>query len=406
MLGRFATPPTETPVTLKGFDDFEIRLGDAMRGERATLGKSLQDIERDLRIKSAYLSAIENGNLAAFEAPSFIAGYVRSYARYLGLNAEDSFAQFCRETGFVPAHGLSAAASTPAVVAVRAKSAATGGSVFNPAGLGQPQSGMGWLEPGALGQIGVLLAVIGGLAYGGWSLLREVQMVQLAPIEQAPTIVADAPAALGVAPNDLGAAPSEAVASLDPVAQAGTALTAPQLPRSSDETAARIAQPEALDVPILIARDGPISAIDPRDTSQISIVPKDVAVEQVQVVAAPELVEVLAVRPSWISVTAADGTVLFEKILDAGERYAVPALEVAPLLKAGNSSAVYFAIGDKTYGPASRGPEVVRDIDLSVQAVTTVYTLADPSLDGDLTAFVAENDAALAPMPTTNPTTE
>lgn len=399
MLGRFATPPTEASVTLKGFDDFEIRLGDAMRGERATLGKTLLDIERDLRIKSAYLSAIENGNLAAFEAPSFIAGYVRSYARYLGMNAEDSFAQFCRETGFVPAHGLSPAASTPAVVAVRAKSAATGGSVFNPAGLGQPQSNMGWLEPGALGQIAVLLAVIGGLAFGGWSLLREVQMVQLAPIEQAPAIVADAPAALGAAPSDTAVA-------LDPVAQAGSALTAPQLPRSSDETAARIAQPEALDVPILIARDGPISAIDPRDTAATSSMPKDATVEQVQVVAAPELVEVLAVRPSWISVTAADGTVLFEKILDAGERYAVPALEVAPRLKAGNSSAVYFAIGDKTYGPASRGPEVVRDVDLSVQAVTSVYTLADPSLDVDLPGFVAENGAALAPMPLPIATTE
>ncbi len=390
MLGRIATPPMETCVNLKGFDDFEVSLGDAMRGERATLGKSLQDIERDLRIKSSYLAAIENGNLAAFEAPSFIAGYVRSYARYLGMNSEDSFVQFCRETGFVPAHGLSAAASSAAVVAARAKSAATGGSVFNPGALGQPQSGLGWLEPGALGQMAVLLAVIGGLAYGGWSLLREVQMVQLAPIDQAPTIVADAPAVLG-------AAFSDTAASLDPVAQAGTALAAPQLPRSSDETAARIAQPEALDVPILIARDGPISAIDPRDTS---VGNAEVVAEQVQVVSAPELVEVLAVRPSWISVTAADGTVLFEKILDAGERYAVPALEVAPRLKAGNSSAIYFVMGDQTFGPASRGPEVVRDVDLSVQAVQTVYSLADPSLDGDLTAFVAENDAYFAPAPT------
>ena len=390
MLGRFATPPAETPVTLKGFDDYEVRLGDVMRGERAILGKSLHDIERDLRIKAAYLAAIENSNLAAFEAPSFIAGYVRSYARYLGMNAEDSFAQFCSETGFVPAHGLSPAASTSTMVAARAKSAATGGSVFNPSSLGQPKSGLAWFEPGALGQMAVLLAVIGGLAYGGWSLLREVQMVQLAPIDQAPTIIADAPAALGAPFGDVTAA-------LDPVAQAGTDLMAPPLPRSSDETAARIAQPEALDVPILIARDGPISAIDPRDTS---VVTQEVATEQVQVVEAPQLVEVLAVRPSWISVTAADGTVLFEKILDAGERYAVPALTIAPRLKAGNSSAIYFVMGDKTYGPASRGPEVVRDVDLSVQAVQTVYTMADPSLDGDLTAFVAENDAYLEPAPT------
>ncbi len=57
---------------------------------------------------------------------------------------------------------------------------------------------------------------------------------------------------------------------------------------------------------------------------------------QVVADAAPQL-EVLAVRPSWVRVQSADGTVLFEKILDAGERYTVPQLEEAPVLRAGNS---------------------------------------------------------------------
>ncbi len=35
-----------------GFDDFDVRLGDLMRGERATLGKSLLDVQRDLKIKA------------------------------------------------------------------------------------------------------------------------------------------------------------------------------------------------------------------------------------------------------------------------------------------------------------------------------------------------------------------
>ena len=29
---------------LKGFDEYEVRLGDLLRGERATLGKSLMDL--------------------------------------------------------------------------------------------------------------------------------------------------------------------------------------------------------------------------------------------------------------------------------------------------------------------------------------------------------------------------
>ena len=387
MFGRFGTPPAEETVAPKGFDDYDLRLGDIMRGERATMAKSLQDIERDLRIKAVYLAAIEEGNLSAFDAPSFIAGYVRSYARYLGLNGDESFAQFCRETGFVPAHGLSPAASNADVAALRAKNPENAGLIFASANAPRGAGGS-FVEPGALGQLAVMIAVVCGLGYGGWAVLREVQKVQLAPIDQAPAIVADAPATL--------AAPAPSLAAIDPVAQAGSAALAPILPRLADETtAARAAQPQALDVPILIARDGPISAIDPRNSGALVAAAQT---EEVQVVASPELVEVLAVRPSWISVTAADGTVLFEKILDAGERYAVPALEVAPRLKAGNSSAVYFLVGDQTYGPASTGPEVVRDVDLSVAGVQAAYSVADPNLDADLTAFVAEITTSPAPQ--------
>jgi len=62
----------------KGFDAFELRLGDLMRGERATLGKSLLDVQRELKIKAAYIAAIENADPSSFETPGFIAGYVRS----------------------------------------------------------------------------------------------------------------------------------------------------------------------------------------------------------------------------------------------------------------------------------------------------------------------------------------
>ena len=61
----------------KGFDDYELTLGDVMRGERATLGKSLLDVQRELRIKASYISAIENCDPSAFDTPGFIAGYVR-----------------------------------------------------------------------------------------------------------------------------------------------------------------------------------------------------------------------------------------------------------------------------------------------------------------------------------------
>ena len=86
MIGRRSTRKDDVQdVGLKGFDDFQLRLGDMMRGERATMGKSLLDVERELRIKAAYISAIENSDPDAFDTPGFIPGYVRSYARYLGM---------------------------------------------------------------------------------------------------------------------------------------------------------------------------------------------------------------------------------------------------------------------------------------------------------------------------------
>ena len=115
MIGRKDVQPDPGAVKLMGFDDFELRLGDMMRGERATIGKSLLDVERDLRVKATYLAAIENGDLSAFDTPSFISGYVRSYARYLRMDPDQAFQQFCQETGFVVAHGMSPSASTAPV---------------------------------------------------------------------------------------------------------------------------------------------------------------------------------------------------------------------------------------------------------------------------------------------------
>ena len=45
---------------VNGFDSYILRLGEELRGERATLGKSLIQVQKDLKIKAAYISAIEN----------------------------------------------------------------------------------------------------------------------------------------------------------------------------------------------------------------------------------------------------------------------------------------------------------------------------------------------------------
>ena len=389
MIGRRAKTPAPELDKPKGFDDFDLRLGDLMRGERATLGKSLLDVQRELRIKATYIAAIENADVSAFETPGFIAGNVRSYARYLGMDPDWAFAKFCREAGFEVAHGMSAAASSASVAAVRARQNAAEGRdvIANPhvSFIPRGESLLSRVEPGAIGSVAVLVALIGALGYGGWSVLQEVQRVQLAPIEQAPAVVAE----IDPLGNVKGEAPLVRSAP-EAVADAGTGADALD----------RLYQPEALDVPVLTSRDGPIAAIDPRlaPTGGVAMaagIDAAVAEDAVQVVAdAPAGVEVLAVRPSWVRVSAADGTVLFEKILDAGERYAVPALEEAATLRAGNSGSIYFVVNGQTFGPASPGSQVVKNLALSVDAVTTQYSVADLSGDADLAQFVNVADAS------------
>src|SRR5690606_3642986 len=138
-----------------GFDDFELRLGDVMRGERATLGKSLLDVQRELRIRASYIAAIENCDISAFETPSFISGYVRSYARYLGMDADWTFRRFCEESGFQPPHGMAPQASGPKP---QRRPADVAEALANPRPtfLPQPESIWSHVEPRAIGSLLVL----------------------------------------------------------------------------------------------------------------------------------------------------------------------------------------------------------------------------------------------------------
>src|SRR5690606_18602240 len=77
-----------------------FRLGDELRGERATMGKTLLDVQRDLRIRAACIAAIEDLDLSVFPNPSFVPGYVRAYARYLELDPEQVLQRFIHESGF------------------------------------------------------------------------------------------------------------------------------------------------------------------------------------------------------------------------------------------------------------------------------------------------------------------
>lgn len=378
-----------------GFDDFEVRLGDIIRGERATMGKSLLDVQRELHIRATYIAAIEAGDLSAFEAPSFVAGYIRSYARYLGLDPDWCYRQFCSETNFSINSDLDRSQpSKPMAKPVTAGELSQG--LLSRTRLADgPDPFWRRIDIGALGSVAVVLALVVGLGYGGWTVLKEVQRVQLAPADQSPEVMAD------LDPVLTGSAPSmDRGSSVGPLQLTRRdADTDTSLPADTAQGVVRTYQPEALDAPIMVARDGPIGSIRPQPeepdtqalTDAIGIALSEVTgnASEVKVLRdGPPIVEVLAVRPSWIRVRASDGTVLFEKVLDAGERYTVPRTEEAANLRAGNSGSVYLLVDGQPYGPTAPGAQVVDRIALTPEAVTETFQTADLSGDDDLRNFV------------------
>ncbi|WP_090216689.1 helix-turn-helix domain-containing protein [Litoreibacter janthinus] len=391
MLGRSKQPKSEKTDSVRGFDAFEMRLGDMMRGERATLGKSLLDVQRELKIKATYIAAVENSDPSVFETPGFIAGYVRSYSRYLGMDPDWAFERFCQESGFAGVEGLSGNSATSRKEAKTRTKAVGEEAIMRPVAPYAPsgESIFSRIEPGAIGSIAVLFGLIGLIGFGGYSVLQEIQRVEFAPVDQSPSLSSDvaslAPASAAPGQNELA-----------------TGFVAPA-PDALD----RLYRPQALEAPVLTARDGPIAALDPNSigalvdgpdhrlaAAALSLTANDApvpATPQVLAESAPDVM-LFATRPAWIRISNADGTVLFEKVLDSGETYVLPQTDETPILRAGNSGSLFFNVKGQTYGPAGPGTSVAKNVALGVEAITENYAVADttdPLLSETLTAMAS-----------------
>jgi hypothetical protein len=84
-------------------------LGEEFRSAREARGLSLSDVAERLHIRSVYLAAIEDEDWHVIGAPVYVRGFMRTYARFLGLDAEAAVARF---SATVPAG--TPAASAPA----------------------------------------------------------------------------------------------------------------------------------------------------------------------------------------------------------------------------------------------------------------------------------------------------
>lgn len=418
-----------SPLDLCGFDDFPLRLGDIMRGERATLGKSLAQAADEVKLRESVLEGIENCDLSVFGNPSFISGTVRSYATYLGLDPQACFEKFCQESGFGGVHaelagkaaprpapdlealhptedphaepilaatsagkgaqsGVNALRDTAAVSAVDISSASLGTGkerrnvstqplIFQSKSIDKGRMAFfnDHLSPSGILSIFIVLGLIIVLSYGAWVVLQEVQRVQIVPAE---------PSAIEVVEDDT--APD-----LSDLSELSNLSDSPVFPDTQD--LAQIYRPQALDTPKLVARDIPIAQIDPLQTGVFAeeppqITPPEPAPQPQVIIPPPPSVDILALQDAWVQVKQESGEVLFEQILTAGARYRVPIDAVAPQLRAGNAGAVYLMVGDAVFGPLGQGVSVVKEVSLLSAAVRASYP---PATGAEIVSLVEDN---------------
>ncbi len=373
---------------LRGYDSYKVTLGDEMRGERASLGKSLLDVQRELRIRAAHIDAIENCDPNGIPYKGFVSGYVRAYARYLGMDEDDVMRRFCAESGFAPAATTRPGphCETPRSAARRDDlDAVIAGSRLAAVSRAESMSMDLSSTLRGLGSLAVLATLLGGLGYGGWALLQNIQRVDFAPLSQPPSALAQTPDLGGVAR----------------VAQAGV-TPAPAL--DSAALAALYAQQER-DPPRIQRRDGPIAALDPARSGVFApqppaapAAPPEPEIAEAFGPPAPdafaraeavERAEAAPARPAptdaerglslvfaeeaWVRVRGRDGAVLHEGLMPAGHVWRAPTRLEGLTLRAGNAGGVYVDLDGTRYGPLGGRGAVVSNVPLEPETIRSTY---------------------------------
>jgi beta-lactam-binding protein with PASTA domain len=85
--GRSGEPPKQVE---------SAKLGETLRGAREAKGATLNQAEAVTRVRGKYLRALEEADWGSLPEPLYVKGFLRSYARYLGLDPLTILAQYDR----------------------------------------------------------------------------------------------------------------------------------------------------------------------------------------------------------------------------------------------------------------------------------------------------------------------
>ena len=433
---------------INGFDSYTLLLGEELRGERATLGKSLLQVQKDLKIKAAYISAIENCDLDAFPNKGFVAGYVRSYARYLNLNPEEIYERFCAESHF------SSNDSSPKIHRIKTKKN-KGLRDFNiqthldwkPTNVGFQEVDKPILSKGYLflGPFLVGFLILFGIGFGTWKVLIDIQKLKIVPADSLPIIMSEMNLhsseiisekkikSYQLKNNEfrsIGDEVSESIKLVSPevsyrdgpivnlkledvgVLGVNSTKLAGALPASSTSkglagelavengdlgsvpefhVSASIVDIDGLYVGTDLPGSNKLENLNSKEKYGSSSVDQSLlSQKEKDNVATNEVktsLNIFAIKPSWIRINDKGSKVVFEKILKAGEVLEIKDNWFNGNLRAGNARDLFFSLNGVTYGPVSDSRKVIKSFRIDPQNIFNSLKINDLK-DGYLNSFL------------------
>ena len=327
------------------------QVGDVLREARRSYGVEIAQIAASLRIKAAYLSALEEARYQELPGPTYAVGFLRAYAEHLGLDGEEMVRRFKREVAGLDAkHDL----SFPVPLAER-----------------------------SIPRISMLVAalILAGCGYGLWYYISSADRARpervsavpstLLPERSSPTVAPSPPSAPAVAaPSEMPVSPTMAERPAAVAPQAIGVLPSPP-PAASPSQATDNPQPAPAPQPA----PGPtaISAapVAPAPVAQLPVtsvpeVPPAPAISSAKVygnASGPARIVIKASGDSWVQVRDQNQAVVLVRVLHAGDIYRVPD-QPGLVLRTGNAGALQVAVDGKEapgVGPLGKSRNVALD---------------------------------------------
>lgn len=359
---------TKTPVTEYGSDTAgppapgPRSAGDALRQQREALHRDLKDVAWALRIKPAYLAALEEGRPDRLPGPAYAAGFVRAYGNHLGLDGAEILRRFRLE-----ASGLDRKPD-----------------LSFPMPLGEKS-----VPGGAMLLVALILAVCG---YGTWYYLSTGERSRPERITEVPVTLLPAkpkPSAVGLFATQLaGTAPVNSIGSTRslpstseaPVGtEASNAPTTPSVtastPLAPSTVTASVGAPDPTPRSITASEpSGPGGSHDARSAAALGA-ETGTAPQTYGAIDGAARIVLLATVDSWIQIRDANRSLLFTGLLKPGEKYRVPD-RPGLFMRAGNAGGLDVTVDGKPVQPL--GPAgAVRNVALDPDALAAKSAVRD-----------------------------